>query len=50
MELLAAIFLATMPSAEQPKLTDLSNDAAELKKAFNQDIGMVRMVLIVSPG
>jgi hypothetical protein len=47
---LAVICLAIMASAEQARLTDLSCDAAEVKAAFNQATGMVRLVLIVSPG
>ncbi len=50
MNMLAVICLAVSLSADQPKLTDLSSDAAKVKEAFNQATGMVRLVLIVSPG
>jgi hypothetical protein len=50
MNLLAFICLAVSVSAEQPTLTNLSGDAAEVKKAFDHSTGMVRLVLIVSPG
>jgi len=48
--MLAVICLAVSVSAEQPTLTDLSSDAAQIKEAFNHATGMVRLVLIVSPG
>jgi hypothetical protein len=48
--MLAVICLAVSLSAAQPMLTDLSTDASEVKEAFNHANGMVRLVLIVSPG
>jgi hypothetical protein len=50
MNMLAVICLAVSVSTEQPTLTNLSSDAAEVKEAFNHAAGMVRLVLIVSPG
>jgi hypothetical protein len=50
MNMLAVLFLGTMMSPEQFRVADLSSDAAELKAAFNGAKGMVRLVLIVSPG
>jgi hypothetical protein len=50
MNMLAVLFFGAMMSPEQPRVTNLSSDVAELKAAFNGDKGMVRLVLIVSPG
>jgi hypothetical protein len=48
MTMLTPLFLA-LSLTQQPRLTDLSSDAAELRDAFNHDRGFVRMILIVSP-
>jgi hypothetical protein len=50
MNVLAAFLLVPWAAADQPKLADLSDGAAGLKKTFNRESGLVRMILIVSPG
>jgi hypothetical protein len=50
MNVLAAFLLVPWAAADQPKLADLSSGAAELAEAFNRESGLVRMILIVSPG
>jgi hypothetical protein len=45
-----ALVLVLAPSVDQPALADISKAAPELKKAFNDATGSVRIVLIVSPG
>jgi hypothetical protein len=47
--LAAPLLLAALPGADLPKLSDLSDDVA-LQQAFNLETGLVRMILIVSPG
>jgi hypothetical protein len=46
----AALVLALASSVDQPPLADISTAAPEIKKAFNEADGAVRIVLIVSPG
>ena len=41
--------LAANPSTQPAGLTDLSDDAREIKAAFNQAAGHVRLILFVSP-
>jgi hypothetical protein len=50
MNVLATFLLMPLAVADQPKLANVSEGAAELKQAFNRDVGAVRMILIVSPG
>jgi hypothetical protein len=50
MNVLTAFLFMPWAAADQPKPADLSEGAAELKQAFNRDLGSVRMILIVSPG
>jgi hypothetical protein len=50
MNVLAAFLLVLWAAADQPKLADLSSSAAELAEGFNRETGLVRMILIVSPG
>jgi len=45
-----SLLLAALPGADRPKLSDLSDDALALQQAFNRETGLVRMILIVSPG
>jgi hypothetical protein len=45
----AALVLA-FATLDQPTVVDISKAAPELKKAFNDARGSVRLVLIVSPG
>jgi hypothetical protein len=50
MAILAVLLLTFLFSADEPKLADLSAEAPQLKEAFNDAKGNVRMILIVSPG
>jgi hypothetical protein len=50
MNVLVAFLVIPWAGADQPKLADVSDGAAELKQAFNRESGSVRMILIVSPG
>jgi hypothetical protein len=50
MAILAVLLLAFPFSFDEPKLIDLSAEAPQLKKAFKDAKGSVRMILIVSPG
>jgi hypothetical protein len=44
------LLLVALAGADLPKLSDLSDDAIALQQAFNREAGLVRMILIVSPG
>ena len=50
MAILVGVLLALPTSVEAPQLTDQSAEAPQLKQAFNDATGSVRLVLIVSPG
>jgi hypothetical protein len=50
MAILVALVMAALLSSEGPALTDLSAEAPQLKQAFNDAKGSVRLILIVSPG
>jgi hypothetical protein len=50
MAILAGVLLAFPFSADGAKLTDESAEAPQLKHAFNNAKGRVRIILIVSPG
>jgi len=44
-----AIMSVLMLMAEEPTLTNLSQDGRELRERFNADKECVRMILILSP-
>ena len=48
--LVVPLLLAVLPGADLPNLSDLSDGALALQQAFNRETGLVRMILIVSPG
>jgi hypothetical protein len=48
--LVVPLLLVALPGADLSKLSDLSDDALALQQAFNREAGLVRMILIVSPG
>jgi hypothetical protein len=50
MAILPVLLLVFPFSFDEPKLTDLSAEASELKQAFNDTKSSLRMILIVSPG
>lgn len=45
-----SLLLVALPGTDLPKLSDLSDDALALQQAFDRETGLVRMILIVSPG
>jgi hypothetical protein len=49
MAILAVLLLAFPVSSDEPKVIDLSAEASQLKQAFNNAKGSVRLILIVSP-
>jgi hypothetical protein len=46
----AVLLLALPYTPDGPQLTDVSAEAPQLKQAFNDAKGNVRVLLIVSPG
>jgi hypothetical protein len=49
MEILAGLLLLIPSSTDGPKLADESAETSQLKRAFNDAKGKVRIILIVSP-
>jgi hypothetical protein len=47
---LAVLLLALPYTPDRPQLTDVSAEAPQLKQAFNDARGKIRVLLIVSPG
>ncbi len=47
---MVSVFALALPLQAQAELMDLSSSVGELKQAFNEAKGDVRMLLLLSPG